>query len=323
MRTDRLHPCTVGLLGALCSLRQNLQATGSDLVVRTGGLHSTLGELLQQLPAASIIAEEEVEHRSGAWPPAFPSVAELQLTLRKTSCLVAGGCRPFRQPCLIRRGCGCGRPACSRTSHTAATSATLRACAGRPSRRWKLQRACPACPPASSPGSCRLRRSCGSCCQRRTPQPCTLRSVICSCPCLPAIPTEAGLWHLLHAWAGWLLRGQVLAAASGVSEAWPPEGPLPIAQRLATGGEAAALPALRAYLSCRRARTGTGSSSGRCSLLFAVCWHAHCSSPVANPMHAEHSKALHAHCTCDCASHKGPVEQSGLMLAAGWNWRRS
>ena len=61
-----------GLLGALCSLRQSLQARGSDLVVRTGGLRSTLGELLQQVPAAGIVAEEEVEHRLGPWLTCLP-----------------------------------------------------------------------------------------------------------------------------------------------------------------------------------------------------------------------------------------------------------
>ena len=45
---------------------------------------------------------------------------------------------------------------------------------------------------------------------------------------------------------------QVLAEAQGVTEAWPPGGMLPVAQRLVCGGEAAALPALRAYLRCRQ-----------------------------------------------------------------------
>ena len=56
--------CSVGLLGALRSLRDGLRALGSDLIIRAGSTQKLLPELARHVHARQVIIEEEVEHRS-------------------------------------------------------------------------------------------------------------------------------------------------------------------------------------------------------------------------------------------------------------------
>ena len=61
---------------------------------------------------------------------------------------------------------------------------------------------------------------------------------------------------------------QVLEAARGIVEQWPPSGAPVLAHQITRGGESAVLPALHSYLACRRpsakpASAEKASTSGR------------------------------------------------------------
>ena len=55
--------CSVGLLGALRSLRDGLRALGSDLIIRAGFTQKVLPDFIRQVNARQVVIEEEVEHR--------------------------------------------------------------------------------------------------------------------------------------------------------------------------------------------------------------------------------------------------------------------
>ena len=55
--------CSVGLLGAVQSLREGLRSLGSELIIRGGATHKMVPEFAHQVDARGIIIEDEVEHR--------------------------------------------------------------------------------------------------------------------------------------------------------------------------------------------------------------------------------------------------------------------
>lgn len=54
-----------GLCGAVEALQSKLRANGSDLLIVEGKAAELIPELAQQYNASCILAEEEVEYRSG------------------------------------------------------------------------------------------------------------------------------------------------------------------------------------------------------------------------------------------------------------------